>query len=256
LFSFTHNSIVGINEKRRIWEMQNPHDPFNGWQQTPGAHYDPFNKWPQTSPGAMAGSRGGGNSDAKSNWLTNGDEGNMLIGYALVGFGLIVCLVGFVVYYDLHMRYVTADAYNSIQTGVVSEWYGDNLQYNQVTGSNDGQTNMILDIVSVKKGSIHARVHWSPNFSGTTTWAEGVVTANVNHKDAHWKYVKKCDSKAFYLHLTEKEFLQGNSVFLGIQYFAVLCDGTMYGVWFWPDKPNAGPGGEFSLQRYTNPSSS
>src|SRR5439155_4293505 len=109
----------------------------------------PFSNWPQVPPGAHL-PQGGGNSDAVSNWLTAGDDGDDIGLVFVVGFGLIVCLVVFVVYHDLHMKYVADEAYNSIQTGVASEWYGDNLQYSQVTGSNDGHTNMTLDIVSVK----------------------------------------------------------------------------------------------------------
>ena len=82
------------------------------------------------------------------------------------------------------------------------------------------------------------------------TKAEGTIVANVNTKDIHWQYVTSCSSKGIYLQFTETKFIQngGSGVILNVKYYAVVCDGTLSGVWFYPDQPNDSQGGEFSLQ--------
>ena len=264
-------SIVGINEKKRIWEMQNPHDPFNGWQQTPGAHHDPFNKWPQTQPGAHLGPKGPvyDQREPEKKWVNDPpiyassvpskpyqaparDRFNWLsffMKWIIRGiiFLVVIALIMIIVVpaFQRYLKNING-AYDSVQKGITSTWSGDELQYNRDGYTGTGHTDMIVTIDSIKKGSLHGQVYW-PRMDDTITKAEGTIVANVKHKDIHWKYVDTCSSKGIYLQFTETEYIQGNSVLLNVKYYAVVCNGTLGGVWFWPDRPNDAPGGEFSL---------
>jgi hypothetical protein len=134
-----------------------------------------------------------------------------------------------------------------ITFSVGSTWDGDEFQYDHAS-YNSGHTDMILTIDSIKKGSWLGKVHW-PHVGDTVTKAEGIIVAKVNTKDIHWKYVASC-SKGKYLQFTETKYIQnsGSGIILNAKYYAVVCDGTLSGVWFYPDQPSGYPGGEFSLQ--------
>ena len=168
--------------------------------------------------------------------------------------GLVVIVLVFVVSVVIVKDYLESGAYKSkvtsqsLQNGATSTWDGDEFQYN-LDGYSSAHIEMILTIDSIKNGSFYGKVHWpyQQYVHDTLTKAEGTIVANVNHKDIQWKYVNTCN-RGKYLEFTETQFIQGNSVVLHVKYYAVVCDGTLSGVWFYPDKPNDAPGGEFSLQ--------
>jgi hypothetical protein len=110
------------------------------------------------------------------------------------------------------------------------------------------ETTMILTINSIKKGSFYGTVRWPNEFTVTKT--VGTIITNANHtKDARWKWVTPPCSNGIYLQLTETEEVQGNTGLLNVKYYGVFCDDRISGVWFYPDRPYDGPGGEFSIKR-------
>jgi hypothetical protein len=170
------------------------------------------------------------------------------IPWQLHAIAVVAVLLFFVVVGVYDFNYFGSEAYKSkaasqsLQNGTTSTWGGDVTQ----TGNH---FEMILIIDSIKNGSFHGKVHWPDQqyIHDTLTKAEGTMVANVNHKDIHWEYVDTCYGGK-YLEFTETQFIQGNSVVLHAKYYAAVCEGALSGAWFYPDRPNDTPGGEFYLQ--------
>lgn len=136
-----------------------------------------------------------------------------------------------------------------------SAWHGPMYQYGDYVGQNP--TAMKLNVNTVlKDGSFTATVQ-QPDLNTITRVKGNEVT---DTSDDRWKYVinpektvhlefTQCTKNAVYLQFTETANVKGNSTLLNASFYAIACSGEISGVWFLPDKPNAGPGGEFDLSK-------